>query len=418
MRPTHDVLVVGAGILGLATARALLAERPGLRVAVVDKENDVGSHQTGHNSGVLHSGIYYAPGSLKASLCIRGKDALERYAHERGIPVERRGKLIVAVDASERGRLEELQRRATANGVSGLRTLDGDEIREVEPNAAGLRALHAPETGVVDYGAVVRAYADDVRSMGGEVILNCPIVGFEPRSDGVTALTGGDALECRYVIACAGLQSDRLARLAGLRPTARIVPFRGDYYTLRPESARLVRGLIYPVPDPAFPFLGVHFTRKIDGSVVAGPNAVLALAREGYGRASFRAGDTASALTFPGVWRFARKYGRIAATEAWRDFSKRAFVRDMQRYVPAVRSSDATFGPSGIRAQAMTPDGTLVDDFLIEGGSRMMHVLNAPSPGATASLAIGEEIARRASRHLIDPDLAAPRATGSRRPRR
>jgi (S)-2-hydroxyglutarate dehydrogenase len=401
MGPRYDVLVVGAGILGLATARALLLGRPGMKVAVVDKENEIGRHQTGHNSGVLHSGIYYAPGSLKASLCIRGKRALEQYAEERGIPVERRGKLIVAIDDSEDERFAELERRAVANGVGGLRKLTGDEIPDVEPNAVGLRALHAAETAVIDYGAVVRAYADDVRSMGGEILLGRPVAALVTHSSGVTAATNGDHLDARHLIACAGLQADRVAALGGLRPTARIVPFRGDYYTLRPEAANLVRGLIYPVPDPAFPFLGVHFTRTIDDSVVAGPNAVLALARERYGRASISARDTASALGFAGLWRFARKYGRTAAAEAWRDVSKRAFVRDMQRYVPAIRETDATFGPTGIRAQAMTPDGRLVDDFLIEGGGRMMHVLNAPSPAATASLAIGEELARRAFRDLL-----------------
>jgi L-2-hydroxyglutarate oxidase LhgO len=399
----HDVVVVGAGILGLATARALLLERPKLKVAVVEKEREIGVHQTGHNSGVLHSGIYYAPGSLKAALCTRGKEALERYAGERDIPLNRRGKLIVALEERELDRLAELERRATANGVGGLKRLSGDELREVEPNATGLRALHATQTAVIDYRAVVRAYAADLRSMGGEILLGRAITRLATLSDRVTAATGGDAIESRYLIACAGLQSDRLARLAGHRPSARIVPFRGDYYTLRPRGAELVRGLIYPVPDPAFPFLGVHFTRKIDGSVVAGPNAVLALARERYRRSAFSMRDAASALGFGGVWRFTLEHGRIAAAEVWRDLSKRAFVRDMQRYVPTVQASDAAFGPSGIRAQAMTSSGRLIDDFLIEGGSRMMHVLNAPSPGATASLAIGEELARRAFRDLLGP---------------
>jgi (S)-2-hydroxyglutarate dehydrogenase len=401
MEGRHDVVVVGAGILGLATARALLLERPGLKIAVVDKEPEIGVHQTGHNSGVVHSGIYYKPGSLKATFCIRGKQALERYADEHSIPLERLGKLIVASSDSELDRLAELERRATANGVAGLHALTAEQIADVEPNAVGVRALHATQTAVVDYRAVVRAYARDVESLGGDVLLGRAVVGLTPSSSGVNVTTGAEPIVARHVIACAGLQSDRIARLAGLRPAARIVPFRGDYYTLRPEAAALVRGLIYPVPDPAFPFLGVHFTRKIDGSVVAGPNAVLALARESYRRLAFRLPDAGSALGFPGVWRFAAKHGRIAAVEAWRDISKRAFVRDMQRYVPAVQGSDATFGPTGIRAQAMTLSGALVDEFLIEGGDRMMHVLNAPSPGATASLAIGEELARRAFRDLL-----------------
>jgi L-2-hydroxyglutarate oxidase len=397
----HDVLVVGAGIIGLATARALLLERPALRVLVVDKEPEVGFHQTGHNSGVLHGGVYYTPGSLKAALCIRGKDALERYADEKGISLVRRGKLIVALDESELGRLAELGRRAAANGVRGVRMVEGEEIAELEPNAVGIRALHAPETAVIDYPAVARALADDVRAHGGEVLLGRTITSVATSAAGVTAGTDGDTIEAKHLIGCAGLQSDRLARLAGLRPSARIVPFRGDYYTLRPRAAQLVRALIYPVPDPAFPFLGVHFTRQHDETVVAGPNAVLALARERYRRFALRPRDAASSLAYGGFWRFAVKHGRLAVAEAWRDLSKRAFVADMQRYVPAVRGEDATFGPSGIRAQAMTPTGALVDDFLIEGTSRLMLVLNAPSPGATASLAIGEELASRAFRDLL-----------------
>ncbi len=401
MSSHHDVLVVGAGIIGLATARALLLERPTLRVLVVDKEHGVGFHQTGHNSGVLHGGVYYTPGSLKAALCIKGKDALERYADEKGISLARRGKLIVAVDESELPRLAELGRRATANGVRGVREVDGSQIPEIEPNAVGIRALHAPETAVIDYGAVARALADDVRSLGGELLLGVAVTSVSTNAAGVVVGTDDDTIEAKHLIGCAGLQSDRLAGMAGLKSSARIVPFRGDYYTLRPNAAELVRGLIYPVPDPAFPFLGVHFTRKHDDTVVAGPNAVLALAREGYRRLAFRPRDAASSLAYTGFWRFAVKHGRIAVAEAWRDVSKGAFVSDMQRYVPAVRAEDASFGPSGIRAQAMTPRGGLVDDFLIEGTSRLMFVLNAPSPGATASLAIGEELASRAFRDLL-----------------
>jgi L-2-hydroxyglutarate oxidase LhgO len=402
MSSRHDVLVVGAGIIGLATARALVLERPALRVLVVDKERDVGFHQTGHNSGVLHGGVYYTPGSLKAAFCIRGKDAMERYADEKGISLARRGKLIIALDESELERLAELGRRAAANGVPGLREVGGGELAEVEPNAIGIRALHAPQTAVIDYHAVTRALADDVRSLGGEVQLGRSVTSVSRTASSVIAGTdGGEPIEAKHLIGCAGLQSDRLARLAGLRPSARIVPFRGDYYTLRPAAAALVRGLIYPVPDPAFPFLGVHFTRQHDDTVVAGPNAVLALARERYRRLAFDPRDAVSSLAYGGLWRFAVKHGRIAVAEAWRDLSKRAFVADMQRYVPAVRAEDATFGPSGIRAQAMTPQGALVDDFLIEGGSRLMFVLNAPSPGATSSLAIGEELASRAFHDLL-----------------
>jgi L-2-hydroxyglutarate oxidase LhgO len=396
-----DVVVIGAGIVGLATARALLAKRPALRLAVLEKEASPGTHQTGHNSGVLHSGIYYKPGSLKARLCTEGKRLLEQYAAEREIPFDACGKLIVALDASELQRLEELHRRATENGVEGLRVLDGDELREVEPHATGTRALHAPRTGIIDYGAVTRAYAGDVEAAGGTILTGRAVRSFDPRSRELWIGTDTGALRARAVIACAGLQSDRVARLAGARPPVRIVPFRGDYYTLGRDTEGLVRGLVYPVPDPAFPFLGVHFTKRLDGSVVAGPNAVLALARERYRRAAVDLRDAVSALTYPGSWRFAARHVRTGAAEVHRDVSKRAFVRDMQRYVPSVRADDVTFGPTGIRAQALGRDGTLVDDFLIVGTERMMHVLNAPSPAATASLAIGEELAERALRDVI-----------------
>ena len=395
------MLIVGAGIIGLATARALLHERPGLRVAIVDKEDAVGRHQTGHNSGVLHSGIYYTPGSLKARLCIDGKAALERYAEERGIPFSRVGKLIVAVDESELGRLEDLRTRAIANGVDGLRVLAGGEIPEVEPRTVGVRALHAPHTGIIDYGAVATALADEIRELGGEITLGIEVQRVEPRARGLAAVTTDGEIEADTMLACAGLQSDRLARASGFRPSTRIIPFRGDYYTLVGEAAEYVRGLVYPVPDPAFPFLGVHFTRKLNGTTVAGPNAVLALAREGYGRWSFHLRDAVEAVGYPGIARFVLRHGRTSAKEVWRDLSKKAFVADMQRYVPSVTAADAVFGPSGVRAQAMRPDGSLVDDFLIEGGARMMHVLNAPSPAATASLAIGREIASRALRDLL-----------------
>jgi L-2-hydroxyglutarate oxidase len=398
---TYDVVVVGAGIVGLATARALLQRRPGLSLAVLDKETTPGRHQTGHNSGVLHSGIYYAPGSLKARLCRAGKEALERYADERGIPFERCGKLIVALGPAELDRLDELHRRAVANGVEGLRVLDGDELREVEPSATGYRALHVPRTGIIDYGAVTKAFADDVFAAGGELLTGQPVRGFELNARAVRIDTESGSIAARAVVTCAGLQSDRLARLAGAKPPVRIVPFRGDYYTLGPATQGLVKGLVYPVPDPAFPFLGVHFTKRLDGSVIAGPNAVLALARERYRRAALNLRDAGSALAYPGSWRFAARHLRVAAGEVWRDVSKRAFVRDMQRYVPDVRGDDVSFGPTGIRAQALARDGRLVDDFLIVGSERMMHVLNAPSPAATASLAIGDELAERALRDVI-----------------
>lgn len=389
---SYDAVVIGGGILGLATARRLLLERPGWHVLLLEKEPRLAMHQTGRSSGVIHSGIYYAPGSLKARLCVEGKRELERYADERGIERAERGKLVVALDASELGRLAELERRGRANGVQGLRALDGAELRQIEPNVQGIRALHAPHTGVIDFAAVANAFAADIAAAGGEVALGRAATAIVERARSVEVETPCGAVEARLAIACAGLQSDRLAR----RSPVRIVPFRGDYYTLSPAAGSLVNGLVYPVPDPAFPFLGVHFTRQVDGKVVAGPNAVLALARERYGRAGFSARDTLATVSYGGFWRFAARHLATGAAEAWRDVSKRAFVRDMQRYVPAVGAADVTFGPTGIRGQALTSDGRLADDFVLEGSGRVIHVVNAPSPAATSSLAIAAHVAQLA----------------------
>jgi (S)-2-hydroxyglutarate dehydrogenase len=397
---TYDVVVVGAGILGLATARRLLEERPGLRLVALDKEAEIATHQTGHNSGVVHSGIYYAPGSLKARLCTEGKQALERYVTERGLPYERCGKLIVATNETELPRLAELEQRAIANGVGGLSVLDRDGLRTVEPNAAGIRALHASETAIVDYRAVADAFAADVREAGGEIRVGAAVVGIEERRRGVAVETTAGSLEAAVLVGCAGLQSDRVASLAGTQPPVRIVPFRGDYYTLKPRARGLVNGLVYPVPDPSFPFLGVHFTKLTDGRVIAGPNAVLAFAREQYGRAGFDLKDVASTLGYRGFWRLARQHFQFGAVELWRDVVKRAYVRELQRYVPAVSADDLDFGPSGIRAQALDREGRLVDDFVLERTGRQLHVLNAPSPAATASLAIAEHIALQAAELL------------------
>ena len=391
MAQPYDVIVVGGGILGLSTARQLLLDRPGLRLALLEKEAGLARHQTGHNSGVIHSGIYYTPGSLKARLCVEGKTALERYADEHGIPRVERGKLIVALDRSELGRLAELERRGRANGVQGLRALAGDALQEVEPNVVGIRALHAPQTGVIDYGRVAESFAADVRAGGGEIELGREVTAIAERNGRVELETNAAAYAARVVVTCAGLQSDRVAS-----SETRIVPFRGDYYTLSRDAAKLVNGLIYPVPDPSFPFLGVHLTKHIDGTVVAGPNAVLALARERYGRTALSLRDTAATLSYPGFWRFARRHVRAGAAELWRDVSKQAFARDIQRYVPAVSDRDIHFGPSGIRAQALGPDGRLADDFVLAGSGRVVHVVNAPSPGATSSLAIGAHIAHLA----------------------
>jgi L-2-hydroxyglutarate oxidase len=374
MAHDYEIAVVGAGLVGLATARALLQGRPNLRLAVYDKEPAVARHQSGHNSGVIHAGLYYAAGSLKAQLCREGREELLRFAVEKGIPHRIAGKLVVAVDDTELSRLDELRRRGEANGLQGLRELA--EWKEIEPHVRGVRALHVPETGSIDYRLVAAAYAEDVRQLGGDLLLGQPV-------------QSPAELPAERVVVCAGLQADRLAG----RTEPRIVPFRGDYYVLSPEAARLVRGHVYPVPDPDFPFLGVHFSRRIDDEVWAGPNAVPSLAREGYGRLRFDPRDALDVIRSPGLWRLARRYWRTGASEIWRDVVKRAAVREMRRYLPELRSRDVRFGPSGIRAQLLSRDGKLVDDFLLEQEGRVLHVLNAPSPAATASLAIGRRIA-------------------------
>ncbi|RYP85573.1 L-2-hydroxyglutarate oxidase [Nocardioides guangzhouensis] len=395
MSRQYDVVMVGAGIVGLATVRELHRRHPGLRMAVLDKEDAVGRHQSGHNSGVLHAGVYYQPGSLKARLCVRGKTLMEEYAVEHGIPFESCGKLIVALDDSELGRLTSLLERGTANGVPGLREVGPEELREIEPHAAGVRALHSPGTGIIDFGRVTRAMADELVADGVDLLLGHEVTGVTGR-DGVrvVATTGGE-VTTRALVSCAGLHSDRVAALT-TQPDVRIVPFRGDYYTLKADARFLCQGLIYPVPDPSLPFLGVHFTKRHDGEVWAGPNAVLALAREGYRRRDVDLGDSREVLGYSGFRKLARKYWRTGAHEVWRDLVKRAFVKELQRYVPEVRSDQLTFGPSGVRAQALAPDGAMVDDFHLQEGPGSLNVLNAPSPAATASLAIAELLADRA----------------------
>ena len=402
-----DVLVVGAGIVGLATARELLQRRPGSRVVVVDKEDGPARHQTGHNSGVIHSGLYYPAGSLKAELCREGREQLIRFADEHGVPYRLNGKLVVALNEGELGRLEELRKRGTANGIEGLRELGPEELREIEPNIAGIRALHVPGTGSIDYREVARAYAADIEARGGELRFGREVTAIERRSGGggaaehVVATRAGEQFVARRVVACAGLQSDRVARLSARAGGAaaaggwRVVPFRGDYFVLAPEAARLVRGHVYPVPDPAFPFLGGHFSPRIDGQVWAGPNAVPALAREGYGRLSLDLRDARDLLGYPGFWRLAARYYRTGAGEIYRDVVKSAAVRELQRYLPELEERHVSFGPSGVRAQVLARDGTMVDDFLMEREGDVLHVLNAPSPAATASLAIGRRIADR-----------------------
>ena len=399
---TYDVVVVGAGIVGLASARELLRRRPGLRLALVDKEARIGAHQTGHNSGVIHSGIYYAPGSLKARLCVTGARELYAHCEASGIPTERCGKVIVATDESELGRLHTLHERGVANGVEGLEVIGPDRLRELEPHCAGIRALWSPATGIVDFSLVAASYARDVREAGGEVHTGRELVGLRRLHDRVVLETTSGELETRRVLTCAGLHADRVAALSNGTREPRVVPFRGDYWQLRPEARHLSRNLIYPVPDPAFPFLGVHATRRIGtGEVWLGPNAVLAFAREGYRRRDLRPRDLAEALSNRGFRRLARRYWRMGAVEMWRDWSKRAFWRSVRRYLPDTELADMVPGPSGVRAQALDASGALVDDFVVDvQGDRVLHVRNAPSPAATSSLAIGRLVADAAARSL------------------
>ncbi|WP_091526849.1 L-2-hydroxyglutarate oxidase [Microlunatus soli] len=391
MAQTYDIVVVGAGIVGLATARELRRRHRGLAIAVVEKESGPGRHQSGHNSGVLHAGVYYKPGSLKAQLCVRGKAAMERFATESGIEYETCGKLIVAIDDSELGRLAELEQRGLANGVAGLRMVGPEEMREIEPHVAGVRALHVPGTGIIDYGRVVDVLAAQLRAAGVDLHFGRRVIGLDRRAGTVVIRTSQGDLVTRRVVSCAGLQSDRVARLDS-EPEVGIVPFRGDYYTLTPAARHLCRGLIYPVPDPALPFLGVHFTRRIDGSVWAGPNAVLATAREGYRRRDLDLRDLVGTVRQRGFHRMVRREWRTGAREVWRDVVKRAYLKDLQRYVPALAAHHLQFGPSGVRAQAIAGNGSLVDDFTLAVSPDSVHVLNAPSPAATASLAIASRL--------------------------
>lgn len=385
--------VVGAGIIGLAVARRLTELQPDTIVTVLEKEHDVALHQTGRNSGVVHAGIYYAPDSLKATLCRRGVQLLRTYCDEKEIPVEECGKLVVALDESELDRLRELERRAKANGVPGMRWLEGDELREIEPHAAGIAGLHSPTTAITDYRAVAHAFAEDVRQAGGSVVLGTEVLAVARASGHARVTTADGDHEFDLVVLCAGLQSDRVARSAGDDEEPRIVPFRGEYYRLVPERESLVRGLLYPVPDPAYPFLGIHFTRRVHGGVDVGPNAVLAFSREGYRRTDVRLGDLAETLRSRGFRALMRRHWRMGVHELRGSFSKHAFAAEARRYVPDVSAADLLPAPAGVRAQAVDPDGSLVDDFRIHRLGPVTAVRNAPSPGATSSMAIAGHIA-------------------------
>jgi (S)-2-hydroxyglutarate dehydrogenase len=396
----EDVVVVGGGILGLAVARELLTRHPRIRLSLLEKEDELARHQTGHNSGVVHSGIYYAPGSLKARLCVEGNQLLYEYCDRKQIPYERCGKLIVATEESEVPRLEELYRRGRENGVAGLRKVDQAGLIEVEPHVRGVQGLHAPETGIVDFKRVALELAHDIEELGGMIRTSVKVIDIRPASALSRVVTTAGDFPAKAVVTCAGLYSDRVAQMTGAPASPRIVPFRGSYYALREESRRLVNGLIYPVPDPAFPFLGVHFTKQISGEVWAGPNAVLAFSREGYSVRDVRLDELWLTLSYRGFWRLARKYWRTGAAEIWGEVSKRAFVGALQRLVPEVTPADVVAGPSGVRAQAMDEAGRLLDDFWLDEDERTVHVRNAPSPAATSSLALAQMISSTAARRL------------------
>jgi (S)-2-hydroxyglutarate dehydrogenase len=396
----YNVIIVGGGIVGLAVALEITRRFPRLRLLLLEKEDRVGRHQSGHNSGVIHSGVYYKPGSLKAKLCVTGAAAMVEFCREYGIPHQVCGKVIVATHEEEFPRLEELRRRGEANGLTGLRSIGPEELRQIEPHASGLRALVVPSTGITDYAAVCDKYAELIAACGGTILTSHAVIGLKRSTDEIVVETNRGAFSSTALINCAGLFSDRISRMAGDDPQVMIVPFRGEYYDLIPERSSLVRALIYPVPDPRFPFLGVHFTRRVNGSVDAGPNAVLAFRREGYRRTDFNLRDLASSLVFPGFWRMGAKNWRSGLDEFHRSFSKPAFVRALQRLVPAVHNADLVPGSSGVRAQAVTREGALVDDFKFVPSGRMLHVLNVPSPAATASLVIGRAIVDMAADSL------------------
>ncbi len=396
------IIVIGGGIVGLATAYRLGERFPGARIVVLEKEDGVGRHQTGHNSGVLHCGLYYKPGSVKARLAVSGIRQMVEFCRENGVAHDVCGKLVVAADETELPRLDALLERGIANGLEGLRRIGREEMREIEPHVGGVAALRVPQEGIVDYAGVCGALVARIEARGARVVTGARVERLRRDGAGWIAETPAGVFEADFLIACAGLHSDRVAGLAGERREVRILPFRGEYYKIRPERQSLVRNLIYPVPDPRFPFLGVHFTRLIHGGIEAGPNAVLAFSREGYRKTDFDARDLADALTYGGLWRFLRRYPAMCWYELRRSFSRELFCRSLQRLVPEIQSDDLATGGSGVRAQAISPEGELVQDFSFIARPNALHVLNAPSPAATASLAIGAEIA----------DMAAKAAAG------
>jgi L-2-hydroxyglutarate oxidase len=400
MTAPTDLIIIGGGIVGLATAFRFLERFPSKTVALLEKEDALAQHQTGHNSGVLHSGIYYQPGSLKAVNCRDGKRAMEDFCRQEEVPFELCGKVIVAIDGAEVPRLQRILQRGQANGIA-CELIDAPRLRELEPQASGVQAIHVPGTGIIDFVQVCQRLAARIRECGGNIVTSARVTAIEIGADEIVATTTAGDYVARLLVNCAGLHCDRVAKMNGLRPQAKIVPFRGEYYTLKPEAQHLVRNLIYPVPDPSFPFLGVHFTRMIQGGAECGPNAVLAGAREGYNKTQINPRDLAESLTYGGLLRLAARYWRVGAGEIWRSVSKAAFVRALKRLVPAIEEDHLLPAPAGVRAQAVRPDGSMVDDFLIQEGERSVHVLNAPSPAATASLNIGSLVVDRIAARIV-----------------
>jgi (S)-2-hydroxyglutarate dehydrogenase len=405
MASLYDLTIIGGGILGLATALKITAAHPRLRLLLLEKEPDLARHQTGNNSGVIHSGLYYRPGSLKARTCVAGRRELIQFCDENNVPYEICGKVVVATTDEELPRLEELRRRGEANGLGGLETIGAERLKELEPHATGIKGLHVPETGIIDYKKVAAAYATKIRDSGGDIRLSQKVVGILDRPDEIVLQTSGGDYRTKHLINCCGLQSDLIAKMArganqDHEPEHRIIPFRGEYYKIAPERQFLVKNLIYPVPDPTFPFLGVHFTRMAKGGVEAGPNAVLAYAREGYSHRRVNLNDLWQTVSFRGFWAMTGRYWQTGFGELYRSLSKTAFVRALQQLVPEIRASDLVAGGAGVRAQAVSANGALVDDFVIKQGRNAIHILNAPSPGATASLAIGRQICEMAEKNF------------------
>jgi L-2-hydroxyglutarate oxidase len=410
---TYDVAVIGGGIVGMATAHELLTRDPDLALVVLEAEDRLAAHQSGNNSGVIHSGLYYKPGSLKARYCVEGREETYRFCLQHGIAHERCGKIVVATRPEQLPALQELERRGRANGLQGLRSLSAGELRDHEPHVAGIAGLHVPETGIVDYAEVTRKLGELVAAVGGYIRLGSRVIGCRRLGSELIVRTTRGEIACRFLINCGGLQCDRLAALCGVRPGVRIVPFRGEYYELTAARRSLVRNLIYPVPDPRFPFLGVHFTRTIHGGIEAGPNAVLALRREGYGWTAFSLRDVMDMAGYAGFWRMASRYWKTGLGELHRSLSKAAFVRALRELLPELQSEDIQPAGAGVRAQALTPEGALVDDFRIVAAERMIHVLNAPSPAATASLRIAGGIVDEVA---IRPDCPSSRLARPRSP--